>query len=317
MTTAVVAFVLTFAVSIVVGLAHSALSLRRQRIARVQAALAGMRAGGESPFVLPAADMAQKGLPKPLRRLRIALERQLEQAELALPLRRLFLLGLVAVLALTFALLMLVEMPRPLAMGLAVATVTCLVAVWISQRKQQQARAFLTALPDALDTLSRGLRAGRGLPDAFRFISKGAKGVMAREFAQAATEIGHGATAAQALDRMAGRMPLPELDFLAAAVAIQSETGGNLAETLDNLARAIREQYKLDAKARALSAEMRVSAVILAALPIGVSVMLWALNPEYMAPLVFDSRGHWMLAYAVLSVVSGIFIMKRMGRLDA
>ncbi len=314
MTTALFAFAFVFALSFAAGLVHVVVKDRKRRVMRARMAVLALPLG-MTPASLP--DKPARALPRGiLARLLAGLRHQIDAANLPLSPAR-ALLGVGGVTVLVAILVQRVAGVGPL---VAVLTGGCLAVgagcIALRQWTARRRLALLAPLPEALDTLSRGLRAGRGLPDAFGFLASGTKGPLGQEFARVGAEVGHGASAAEALSRMARRLSLPEVDFLSCAVSIQSETGGNLAATLENLARAIRERRKIEAKGRALSAEMRASALILAALPVGVGGMLATLNPAYMAILVDDSRGRFLLGYAALSVLGGVAMMKRMGRLD-
>lgn len=179
-----------------------------------------------------------------------------------------------------------------------------------------RAQAFTDALPDALDTLTRGLRAGRPVANSIRLVAEAADGRIRDEFDRCSNEMRLGKTLADALDGMAIRVGTVEARFIAVATSLQVETGGNLIETFDNLADMIRERRKLKRKVRALSAETRVSGLILGLLPFVVGATIAFLSPRYLRPLLSDPRGHLMLAYAALSLGMGILSMRRIARLE-
>ncbi|KIN70664.1 Type II secretion system protein [Sulfitobacter noctilucae] len=185
--------------------------------------------------------------------------------------------------------------------------------------KSAQARYRLTfteGLPEALDIFARGLRAGRPVSDSLSIVVKSSKGPLAHEFTRCHDAICMGTALPDSLDRLAQRVPTPEVCFFSVATALQAETGGNLIETMENLAMQLRERRKLRKKARALSSEARASAAILASLPFAVCLLIAFLNLGYLEPLYADARGQVMSLVAVTSVSMGVFIMARMGKLD-
>jgi tight adherence protein B len=182
-------------------------------------------------------------------------------------------------------------------------------------RKRYQA-AFSESLPEALDVFARGLRAGRPISDSLRIVVETTSGPVKAEFARCHGEICMGTSLPDSLAALYGRLRTPEIGFFAVATALQAETGGNLIETLENLAGQLRERRKLRKKARALSSEARVSALILASLPFAIAIALFVLNGAYLAPLYTDPRGQVMAAVALTSVSMGVYIMVRMGKLD-
>lgn len=217
-----------------------------------------------------------------------------------------------------FALLVLVAgIAPPLALTLALVLPPATLAMVLRIARARYVAAFTHGLPEALDIFARGLRAGRPVSDSLSIVVENSKpGPLQREFTRCRDEIRLGTTLQTSLDRLSSRMPTTEVCFFAVATALQSETGGNLIETMESLAQQLRERRKLRRKARALSSEARASAVILAALPFAVGTLLAVLNLDYIAPLWTDPRGRVMALLALGSIAMGIWTMIRMGRLD-
>ncbi|WP_127902256.1 type II secretion system F family protein [Solirhodobacter olei] len=186
----------------------------------------------------------------------------------------------------------------------------------IRARAEFRAQAFTDALPDALDTFARGLRAGRPVVDSIRLVAGAAEGRVQQEFERCSREIGVGMSLAAALDGISRRVGTAEARFIAMAIGLQAETGGNLIETFDNLASLIRDRRKLRRKIRALAAETRVSGWILGTLPFVVGGVILFLSPRYLRPLVTDPRGHAMLGFAAASLLLGVLSMRRLGRIE-
>jgi len=115
---------------------------------------------------------------------------------------------------------------------------------------------------------------------------------------------------------IADRIGSQEARFIVVAAGLQVETGGNLVETLENLANMLRERRKLRKKAAALSAEVRVSAVVLSSLPFVIGLILWVVNAEYLQPLFSDARGRILSVVGLSFLGMGIFSMYKLSRLD-
>lgn len=199
-----------------------------------------------------------------------------------------------------------------LAIGVPVLSVRVLVGVAQAKRIAQ----FTHDLPEALDVFGRGLRAGRPVTDSIGLTAANAEPPLKGEFALCRDQLRLGTDMATAFRNLSERMPTPEVKFFAVATALQSETGGNLIETIEGLTEQLRERRKLRKKIKALSAEVRVSATILAGLPFVIGAVILFVSPNYLSPLFSDQRGQLMLGLAVVSVVLGVYVMTRMGKID-
>ncbi|WP_417260272.1 type II secretion system F family protein [Celeribacter sp.] len=182
--------------------------------------------------------------------------------------------------------------------------------------RSRRIRQFTEALPDCLDVFARGLRAGQPLGEALGLVASHASGIAREEFLRCRDEHRVGLPLNEALSGMADRIATPEARFIAVATSLQSETGGNLVETLENLAVLLRDRRNLRKKAAALSAETRVSAMILSALPFGIGTILFVLNPSYLKPLIDDPRGHVMTLAGLISLSLGLYSMYKLSRID-
>jgi tight adherence protein B len=116
----------------------------------------------------------------------------------------------------------------------------------------------------------------------------------------------------EALKNLTTRIECEEIKYFAMGVILQRETGGNLAELIQTLANLIREKFKFEGKVRTLSAEGKLSAIILTALPFLVGGFFWVSNPKYLAPLVAEPFGRVLLLLAGIFMIAGILVMKRM-----
>ncbi|TNE69120.1 MAG: pilus assembly protein TadB [Rhodobacteraceae bacterium] len=180
----------------------------------------------------------------------------------------------------------------------------------------RRVRQFTEALPDCLDVFARGLRAGQPLGEALGLVANHSKGIAQEEFLRCREEYRMGMALDEALSGMADRITSPEARFIAVATGLQAETGGNLIETLENLAMLLRDRRKLRKKAAALSAETRVSAVILSGLPFAVGGVIFFMNPNYLSPLIEDPRGRILGILGLLSLSLGIASMYKLSRID-
>ena len=176
--------------------------------------------------------------------------------------------------------------------------------------------AFSNGLPEALDVFARGLKAGRPVAESIAVVVENSADPIKSEFARCQDELRLGTSLSDSLERLCRRMPTAEVRFFSVATSLQNQTGGNLVETMENLAVQLRDRRNLKKKARALSSEARASAAILAALPFTVAVAIAFLNPSYLSALYSDPRGQMMSVAALMSILLGIFLMIRMGKLN-
>jgi tight adherence protein B len=182
---------------------------------------------------------------------------------------------------------------------------------------ERRSRLLSEQLPDALDTMSRSLRAGHSISAAFQVVASEMPPPIAMEFARAYEEQRVGLSLEQAVQQMTTRAPQNgDLQIFAVSTVIQRETGGNLAEILGNIANTIRQRFKFKGKLRALTAEGRASALVLGLLPIGVALLVSILNPGYLRPLVATHQGRFIFAYAVTSWIVGLLWLKKMSNLE-
>ena len=164
--------------------------------------------------------------------------------------------------------------------------------------------------PDALSMIVRGVRVGIPVTEAIRTVSREAMEPTATEFQKLTDQISIGVALADALREMSERNSLPEYRFFATALALQSQTGGGLSETLENLADVIRKRVALRSRAFALASEARTSIFILASLPVFAGLALAFLNPDYIATLFNTVPGKKVFAGALGSLTTGIVVMQ-------
>lgn len=194
--------------------------------------------------------------------------------------------------------------------GLLVAVlVPVVVKVVLTRKTGIRRKAFENQLEQTLQIFSSGLRAGHSLPHALDATSRDAGEPMGPELTRIVNENRLGRDLVEAMKQTAVRMDSEDFAWVADAVAIQRDTGGNLAEIIDRVAETIRTRNEIRAQVHALSAEGRISALVLMALPVFVAVLYTILNPSYMSLLVTESIGRILLAgSAVLYVIAAFWL---------
>ena len=183
------------------------------------------------------------------------------------------------------------------------------------QAKQRQAK-FLREFANAIDIIVRGIKSGLPLNDCLQVIAQEAPEPVRTEFVDLVEQQKVGVPLQRSFDRMHDRMPLQELSFFAIVIAIQAQTGGNLAEALSNLSQVLRDRYRFQAKVKSFSAEAKASAFILGSLPPGVMIFVFFANPDYITLLFTQKVGNLMLMASVVWMTIGLFVMRKMINFD-
>jgi len=182
-------------------------------------------------------------------------------------------------------------------------------------RKRREAK-FLDALPDAVDIIVRGVKAGLPLLDCIKMITVEAPEPLKSEFRVIVETQAIGMPLGDACAKLYERTPLPEANFFAIVIAIQQKAGGNLSEALGNLSRVLRDRKKMKAKIRAMSQEAKASAGIIGALPIAVMTLVYLSSPGYISLLFTEPLGHLMLAGSAGWMAMGVLVMRKMINFD-
>lgn len=188
--------------------------------------------------------------------------------------------------------------------------------VYLVNLKNKRVVKFQTQLHEGLDLIARALKAGHSFTSAMKLAADEFGDPLGTEFQETLDEINFGVSVPEALKGLTERVDCSEVKYFVIAVIIQRETGGNLAELIESLAHIIRERFKFEGKVRILTAEGKLSAVILVALPILIGVWLQISNPDFLGPLWTDPIGHIMLAGAAILLVIGMFVMKQMVKIE-
>lgn len=182
----------------------------------------------------------------------------------------------------------------------------------LRMKAKGRVRKFSEQLPDALDTMSRSLRAGHPFTAAMNLASEDLADPMGTELGIVVDEMTYGLELNTALENLRTRVRLQDLDYMVVAITIQHETGGNLAEVLANLSRVIRDRFRMFQKIRALSAEGRLSAWVISVLPFFVGAVIHIINPAYFGAYLGDPTFHKLLLGGLFGIMLGAFTMFRM-----
>ena len=182
--------------------------------------------------------------------------------------------------------------------------------------KKRREKQFIAALPDAVDIIVRGIKAGLPLFDSIKVVAADAPEPLRGEFLAIIETQAIGMPLSDACLRLYERMPLPEANFFGIVVAIQQKTGGNLAEALGNLSKVLRDRKKMAEKIQAMSMEAKASAAIIGSLPPIVMFIVYLTTPSYITLLWTDKMGQLMLAGCAIWMTMGVLVMKKMINFD-
>jgi tight adherence protein B len=187
---------------------------------------------------------------------------------------------------------------------------------YASHMRNRRFQQFEEKFPEAIDTLARAVRAGHAFTTALEMIANEVSEPVAGEFRQLYEEQKFGLPVRDALVNLAERVPLVDVKFFVTAVMLQRETGGNLAEILDNLSYVIRERFKILRQVRVHTAQGRLTMVLLMALPPTVVVVMLLLNPGFIRPLFTDPIGHALIVGGITLQTLGYFFIRRIIRIQ-
>ncbi|MGH6711924.1 MAG: type II secretion system F family protein [Bradyrhizobium sp.] len=186
----------------------------------------------------------------------------------------------------------------------------------LSYLKNKREKAFLKALPDAVDVIVRGIKAGLPLFESIKVVAADAPEPLRGEFLAIIETQTIGIPLGEACQRLYERMPVPEANFFGIVIAIQQKSGGNLSEALGNLSKVLRDRKKMAEKIQAMSMEAKASASIIGALPPIVMFLVWLTTPDYIALLWTERVGQFMLVCCVGWMTIGVLVMKKMINFD-
>lgn len=296
---------------------NSAKGPEAERIARrLRMMSAGGHASGESASMIKQRLLSESPLFQRLllQMPRVSqLDRLLEQSGMTWTVSDLIVLSLICPVLVGGAGLLL-RLP-PLIILPLMAFSVCMPLLIVLRAKGKRLAKVDQQLPDALDLIGRALRAGHAFPTAMKMVGDEMNAPIADEFKATFDEVNFGISMNDALMNMATRVPSTDLRYFVIAVMIQRETGGNLAELLDNISKIVRERIKLLGQIRVLSAEGRMSAWVLGLLPFAAAAMIQLTNPGFLAVLYTDPAGQKMVATALTMMFVGVLAMRKIIRI--
>ena len=279
------------------------------------------RTSGETLRLLKRTDSAlPPGLPEPILQMGRRLERLLMMAQVMIPTPRLMLILLLAPFVILFGIiLIMISTGTPLGFGrlLLLGTFSLGIGLFIPLlalqiRANQMRKKILDQFPVALDVFVRGLRAGHPVAAALDLLTVEMPDPIGSQFGLVVDEVTYGADLRDALQSMAERWDSADMRMFVVSLSVQAETGGNLAEVLDNLAKVIRERQSLMLKVRALSSEGRMTAIILTALPVLAFTTLFTLNPPFYLDVADDRAFVPGFVSLILLYIVGFVAIRRM-----
>ena len=186
---------------------------------------------------------------------------------------------------------------------------------YASFRRNQRFEKFEELFPEAIDTLARAVRAGHAFTTALEMITSEVAEPVSGEFRQLYEEQKFGMPVRDALINLTDRMPLVDVKFFVTAVMLQRETGGNLAEILDNLSYVIRERFKIQRQVRVYTAQGRLTMALLMGMPPVIVAVMLLLNPGFIQPLFSDPIGHTLLVAGIILQTIGYFVIRKIIRI--
>jgi tight adherence protein B len=187
---------------------------------------------------------------------------------------------------------------------------------YASYRRNKRFEKFEELFPEAIDTLARAVRAGHAFTTALEMISAEVAEPIAGEFRKLYEEQKFGMPVRDALLNLTERMPLVDVKFFVTAVMLQRETGGNLAEILDNLSYVIRERFKIQRQVRVYTAQGRLTMALLMGMPPIIVAIMLVLNPSFIRPLFSDPLGHTLLVAGIALQTIGYFVIRKIIRIQ-
>lgn len=187
---------------------------------------------------------------------------------------------------------------------------------YVSYLQGKRLKAFNDQLGDIISMMVNGIRAGYSVLQAMEAVAKEMDEPASEEFSRVVKEVQLGLSLEQALDNLLRRVPSDDLDMTVTAIKVQQEVGGNLAEVLDTISFTIRERVRIKGEIRALTAQARASGYVVSLLPIGVAVLVYAINPKFMGVMFTDQCGWMMLGVAGAGIIAGFFITQKIADIE-
>jgi len=210
------------------------------------------------------------------------------------------------------AIVMLTGLGNIPALGFGISAGVLLPHFYVSLKRRRRFKQFTANLADAVDVIVRGVKVGLPLAECFKIVARETRSPVKEEFQQIVDDQVVGMPLADATERLPDRVPIPEARFFSIVIAIQSRSGGSLAEALGNLSKVLRDRQKMRGKIKALSSEAKASAGIISSLPVVVIAILSVVNPTYIGFLFNNQTGHLLLGACVVLMTMGVLVMRKM-----
>jgi len=256
---------------------------------------------------LPALDKAFGGTGSPLARL-------IEQS--GVPVAASMIIVSSLALGIGFAFVALLFFQQPFVSPLAGLVGAMLPTAWLKHKRSARLKRFEEQFPEALDLLSRAIRAGHAFQTAMGMCADELPAPVGAEFRKSFDQQNFGLPLKETLHELTERVPILDVKFFVTAVLIQRETGGNLAEILDNLAHVVRERFKILRQVRVHTAHGRFTGYVLMALPAALGVALNFINPEHMNLLFRERMGQMMILAAIVMQTIGYFWIRKVIKIE-
>jgi tight adherence protein B len=187
---------------------------------------------------------------------------------------------------------------------------------YVKYRQAKRLRTFSNQLGDAINLLANGLRSGYSLLQAMDAVAREMPPPISEEFQRVVREIGLGLSNERAMNNMLRRIPSDDLDLMITAINVQHEVGGNLAEILETISHTIRERIRIKGEIRVLTSQQMLSGYIVSFLPIGLGLILYAMNPNYMGRMFQEPCGWAMIAVGTISMTVGFIIIRKIVNIE-
>lgn len=195
--------------------------------------------------------------------------------------------------------------------GAAAALGGCLPLLATLRKRRKNIAEFEKQFPEALDFLSRSMRAGHGLSVALEMMASDSPDPLGRAFRRVSNDLALGSPLEVSLGKLNALVPMVDVQFFVSAVVLQQETGGNLGEILTKLAYIIRERFRLKGQVKAVSAHGRITGMVLLLMPVGVAAFLLMTNPKYLTDMMAQPIGRMMVYGAIGGQFVGYFVIKK------
>ncbi|MEA1988520.1 MAG: type II secretion system F family protein [Pseudomonadota bacterium] len=244
-------------------------------------------------------------------RIRVV-DRMLVQSGLTLTVTRYILLQLIFMVIITLALVYGADFHILIVLVIAIPLGLSLPAIYVSVKRKERLAKFTMQLPDTLDYIARSLRAGNPFSATLKGVANEMPDPTGTEFGVAFDEMNYGVELEDALHHLGKRSGCEEMNMFVTAVLIQRSTGGDLADVLNRIATVMRARSSVMREAAILSSEMRLSAIVLIALPIVVAAAIGIMNPDYLVVLIDNPVGQTVILIQLVLMAVGYLIMQRM-----